>query len=119
MAARFHDELLNYIDVPVNCIHGHKKQQARSSTHLVSFEKPWNERYYQFCGAEKGILICTDVAARGLDIPKVDWIVQPPGVINYTTSRPGMTRRMSPRSTSIEWGAPREGLVARERRCSS
>ena len=30
---RFHDELLNYIDVPVQCIHGHKKQQARSSTH--------------------------------------------------------------------------------------
>eukprot|EP00438_Fugacium_kawagutii_P024068 Skav212931 [mRNA] locus=scaffold374:357252:359439:- [translate_table: standard] len=32
--------------------------------------------YYQFCSADKGILICTDVAARGLDIPKVDWIVQ-------------------------------------------
>ena len=97
---RFHDELLNYIDVPVNCIHGHKKQQARSSTCLgstfchwtgyadknrgeqarssrfstrVDFSQP---RYYQFCSAEKGILICTDVAARGLDIPKVDWIVQ-------------------------------------------
>jgi ATP-dependent RNA helicase DDX55/SPB4 len=25
---------------------------------------------------EAGMLICTDVAARGLDIPGVDWIVQ-------------------------------------------
>jgi len=63
-AVKFHDELLNYIDVPVQCIHGHKKQAARSST------------YYSFCAADKGILLCTDVAARGLDIPNVDWIVQ-------------------------------------------
>merc|ERR1719174_3570319 len=31
-SAKFHDELLNYIDMPVACIHGHKKQTARSST---------------------------------------------------------------------------------------
>eukprot|EP00913_Durusdinium_trenchii_P004295 g3982.t1 len=82
-SVKFHDELLNYIDVPVNCIHGHKKQQARSST------------YYQFCGAEKGILICTDVAARGLDIPKVDWIVQydPPDEPKEYIHRVGRTAR--------------------------
>merc|ERR1712061_145306 len=61
---KFHDELLNYIDVPVACIHGQKKQASRSST------------YYSFCAADKGILLCTDVAARGRDIPRVDWIVQ-------------------------------------------
>lgn len=32
--------------------------------------------FYQFCNASSGILLCTDVAARGLDIPDVDWIVQ-------------------------------------------
>jgi ATP-dependent RNA helicase DDX18/HAS1 len=82
-AVKFHDELLNYIDVPVQCIHGHKKQAARSST------------YYSFCAAEKGILLCTDVAARGLDIPKVDWIVQfdPPDEPKEYIHRVGRTAR--------------------------
>jgi superfamily II DNA/RNA helicase len=29
-----------------------------------------------FSSLPSGILLCTDVAARGLDIPGVDWIVQ-------------------------------------------
>lgn len=32
--------------------------------------------FFEFINATKGILICTDVAARGLDIPAVNWIVQ-------------------------------------------
>jgi ATP-dependent RNA helicase DDX18/HAS1 len=80
---KFHDELLNYIDVPVQCIHGHKKQAARSST------------FYSYCAASKGILICTDVAARGLDIPHVDWIVQydPPDEPKEYIHRVGRTAR--------------------------
>ena len=45
-------------------IHGKQKQQRRTSTFL------------DFHKADKGILLCTDVAARGLDIPAVDWIIQ-------------------------------------------
>ena len=45
-------------------IHGKQKQQKRTST------------FFEFNRAEKGILLCTDVAARGLDIPAVDWIIQ-------------------------------------------
>lgn len=34
------------------------------------------EAYQSFVEAQTGALFCTDVAARGLDIPQVDWIVQ-------------------------------------------
>ena len=43
---------------------GKQKQTKRTTT------------FFQFCNASEGILLCTDVAARGLDIPQVDWIVQ-------------------------------------------
>jgi hypothetical protein len=29
-----------------------------------------------FCAAGAGALLCTDVAARGIDVPDVDWILQ-------------------------------------------
>ncbi|RXM95272.1 ATP-dependent RNA helicase DDX18 [Acipenser ruthenus] len=64
MSVKFHYELLNYIDLPVMAIHGKQKQTKRTTT------------FFQFCNADSGILLCTDVAARGLDIPEVDWIVQ-------------------------------------------
>lgn len=63
-SVKYHAELLNYIDLPVLDIHGKQKQQKRTST------------FFEFCKAEKGIMLCTDVAARGLDIPAVDWIIQ-------------------------------------------
>ena len=63
-SVKFHAELLNYIDVPVMDIHGRQKQVKRTTT------------FFQFCKQDIGILLCTDVAARGLDIPKVDWIIQ-------------------------------------------
>merc|ERR1739838_469227 len=64
MSVKYHNELFNYIDLSVMCIHGKQKQTKRTST------------FFQFCNADSGILLCTDVAARGLDIPDVDWIVQ-------------------------------------------
>jgi len=63
-SVKFHSELLNYIDLPVQDIHGKQKQQKRTTT------------FFSFCKAKSGILLCTDVAARGLDIPEVDWIIQ-------------------------------------------
>ncbi|VDN21861.1 unnamed protein product [Gongylonema pulchrum] len=82
-SVKYHHELLNYIDIPVQCIHGKQKQQKRTCT------------FFSFCQAKSGILLCTDVAARGLDIPQVDWIVQydPPDEPREYIHRVGRTAR--------------------------
>ncbi|KAL7473081.1 hypothetical protein ACHAXS_013904 [Conticribra weissflogii] len=82
-SVKFHSELLNYIDVPVMDIHGRQKQQKRTTT------------FFQFCKSTSGTLLCTDVAARGLDIPSVDWIIQfdPPDDPKEYIHRVGRTAR--------------------------
>ncbi|RDW62793.1 putative ATP-dependent RNA helicase HAS1 [Coleophoma crateriformis] len=82
---KYHAELLNYIDLPVLDLHGKQKQQKRTNT------------FFEFCNAKQGTLICTDVAARGLDIPDVDWIVQfdPPDDPRDYIHRVGRTARGS------------------------
>uniref|UniRef100_A0A8C5KT10 ATP-dependent RNA helicase n=1 Tax=Jaculus jaculus TaxID=51337 RepID=A0A8C5KT10_JACJA len=83
MSVKYHYELLNYIDLPVLAIHGKQKQNKRTTT------------FFQFCNADSGTLLCTDVAARGLDIPEVDWIVQydPPDDPKEYIHRVGRTAR--------------------------
>jgi superfamily II DNA/RNA helicase len=51
-------------------LHGRMKQAARTAT-IEAFK-----------AASAGVLLCTDIAARGLDIPNVHWVVQfdPPQV---------------------------------------
>lgn len=80
---KYHAELLNYIDLPVLDLHGKQKQQKRTNT------------FFEFCNAKQGTLICTDVAARGLDIPDVDWIIQfdPPDDPRDYIHRVGRTAR--------------------------
>ncbi|KAJ6716044.1 RNA HELICASE [Salix koriyanagi] len=82
-SVKFHSDLLRYIHVECFDIHGKQKQQKRTST------------FFDFCKAEKGILLCTDIAARGLDIPSVDWIVQfdPPDEPKEYIHRVGRTAR--------------------------
>lgn len=82
-AVKFYSDLLNYVDINVNDIHGKQKQQKRTST------------YFEFNQTDKGILICTDVAQRGLDFPNVDWIVQydPPDDPEDYIHRVGRTAR--------------------------
>ncbi|KAF2634473.1 DEAD-domain-containing protein [Massarina eburnea CBS 473.64] len=82
-AVKYYAELLNYIDLPVLELHGKLKQQARTN------------RFFEFCNAKSGTLICTDVAARGLDIPEVDWVIQfdPPDDPRDYIHRVGRTAR--------------------------
>jgi ATP-dependent RNA helicase DDX18/HAS1 len=82
-AVEFYSYLLNYVDTPCKAIHGDQKQAKRSTTYL------------EFCNMEKGVLLCTDVAQRGLDFPDVDWVIQydPPHDPQEYLHRVGRTAR--------------------------
>lgn len=95
---KYYAELLNYIDIPVLDLHGKQKQQKRTNT------------FFEFCNAKQGILLCTDVAARGLDIPAVDWIIQfdPPDDPRDYIHRVGRTARAKSQGKSLMFLVPQE-----------
>ncbi|XP_031247810.1 DEAD-box ATP-dependent RNA helicase 18-like [Pistacia vera] len=79
-------------------LHGKMKQTAREKA-LASFTS-----------LSSGILLCTDVAARGLDIPGVDCIIQydPPQDPNVFIHRVGRTARLGKQGSSIVFLSPKE-----------
>ncbi|KAH1160466.1 hypothetical protein GLYMA_11G232900v4 [Glycine max] len=79
-------------------LHGKMKQSAREKA-LASFTTLSN-----------GILLCTDVAARGLDIPGVDCIVQydPPQDPNVFIHRVGRTARLGKQGHAVVFLLPKE-----------
>lgn len=82
----------------VRRLHGNVPQAERQAT------------YRAFGAAKSGVLICTDVAARGLDLPTVDWIVQydPPAETADYVHRVGRTARKGERGHSLLFLLPRE-----------
>ncbi|KAH3808742.1 hypothetical protein DPMN_137100 [Dreissena polymorpha] len=79
-------------------LHGDMSQKDRSST------------YQDFCTTKSGVLLCTDVAARGLHLPYVDWVVQyscPAGVTDYI-HRVGRTARAGNAGNAITFMLPSE-----------
>ncbi|KAL8172374.1 hypothetical protein V2J09_024178 [Rumex salicifolius] len=79
-------------------LHGKMKQTAREKALAT------------FTSLASGALLCTDVAARGLDIPGVDFIVQydPPQDPNVFIHRVGRTARMGRQGSSIVFLLPKE-----------
>ena len=69
--------------VSLLCLHGRQKQMKRLAV------------YTEFCAKKHAVLFATDVAARGLDFPTVQWVVQadaPEDVATYI-HRTGRTAR--------------------------
>ena len=64
-------------------LHANLKQQERM------------DAYYKFVSTPNGVLFCTDVAARGLDLPAIDWILQydTPNEVSDYIHRIGRTAR--------------------------
>ena len=85
------DDRKPFLDTELYRLHGNIEQKERTRT------------YFKFCNAKEGILFCTDVAARGLDLPAVDWIVQfdPPDNTDTYVHRVGRTARMGQKGRSV------------------
>ncbi|XP_066466651.1 ATP-dependent DNA helicase DDX31 isoform X2 [Tiliqua scincoides] len=79
-------------------LHGDMKQEERTTV------------FQDFLQLKTGILLCTDVAARGLDLPQVTWIVQynPPSSLAEYVHRIGRTARIGSHGNSLLILAPSE-----------
>ncbi|KAJ8466721.1 hypothetical protein OPV22_029273 [Ensete ventricosum] len=91
-------QLIALNSCPIIPLHGRMKQIAREKA-LASFTN-----------LTSGVLLCTDVAARGLDIPGVDWILQydPPQDPNVFIHRVGRTARIGRQGSAIVYLLPKE-----------
>ncbi|XP_027018699.2 probable ATP-dependent RNA helicase DDX31 isoform X1 [Tachysurus fulvidraco] len=79
-------------------LHGNMEQEERT------------EVFQEFSQSKTGVLLCTDVAARGLDLPQVTWILQfnPPSSAAEYVHRVGRTARIGARGNSLLFLTPSE-----------
>ncbi|XP_013167130.1 PREDICTED: probable ATP-dependent RNA helicase CG8611 isoform X2 [Papilio xuthus] len=91
------------IDLDVFSLHGSMPHERRM------------EVFKQFRAAKRGLLICTDVAARGLDVPRVDLVLQycaPASATDYV-HRVGRTGRAAQVGAAILMLLPSEAEFVR------
>ncbi|CAK4636626.1 hypothetical protein LEN26_020040 [Aphanomyces euteiches] len=69
--------------MPIVTLHGKMQPKKR------------NSHYDSYVPLRHGLLVCTDIVARGIDLPDVDWIIQfdPPQDPNFFVHRVGRTAR--------------------------
>ncbi|KAL7848141.1 hypothetical protein AOLI_G00228590 [Acnodon oligacanthus] len=84
-------------NVNILCIHGKMKDKR-------------NKIFTEFRELRSGILVCTDVMARGIDIPDVNWVLQydPPSSASSFVHRCGRTARIGNRGSALVFLLPME-----------
>jgi len=66
--------------------------------------------FARFKEMDVGLLVCTDVMARGVDVPQVDWVIQfdPPSSAQAFVHRCGRTARMGRKGAALVFLLPAE-----------
>uniref|UniRef100_H3CKK3 ATP-dependent RNA helicase n=1 Tax=Tetraodon nigroviridis TaxID=99883 RepID=H3CKK3_TETNG len=85
-------------------LHGNMQQEERTDV------------FQRFAASASGVLLCTDVAARGLDLPRVTWILQytPPMTAAEYVHRVGRTARVGQAGSSLIFLTPAETAFVEE-----
>ncbi|XP_042636527.1 ATP-dependent RNA helicase DDX55 [Orycteropus afer afer] len=83
--------------VAILCLHGKMKHRR-------------NRTFLEFRRLQSGILVCTDVMARGIDIPEVNWVMQydPPSSASAFVHRCGRTARIGHGGSALVFLLPME-----------
>lgn len=104
-SATFHCQMMGSVGFhdDVMMLHGHMKHRQRV------------QAFQHFTEWQTGVLFCTDVAARGLDIPHVSWILQydPPLDPTEYIHRIGRTARAGNVGNSLLFLTPEEAPFLR------
>ncbi|XP_041916395.1 ATP-dependent RNA helicase DDX55 [Alosa sapidissima] len=85
--------------VTILCIHGKMEKKDKRSKIFSEFRE-----------LKSGILVCTDVMARGIDIPDVHWVLQydPPSSASSFVHRCGRTARIGNTGNALVFLLPME-----------
>ncbi|CAG0895254.1 unnamed protein product [Cyprideis torosa] len=83
--------------IPVLALHGKMKTKREKV-------------FESFRGMANGVMVCTDVMARGIDVPDIDWVVQfhPPSTSKAFVHRCGRTARSGSEGKALLLLSPHE-----------